>query len=121
MALLVVLWDSPLRQDKRANLACGYCVLDRRGGPRTRRLGRILAVSCCSSRARQHWQDVLIAGTYSEEQIRTFGEIIGRLAQEIESSARFRLAGQSARTSSRRFIGLSLMSPVLSTPDLVRP
>ena len=47
-------------------------------------------------RALWHATDVLIAGTYSEDQIWTFGEIIGRLAQEIETTARARLAGKIA-------------------------
>jgi uncharacterized protein (DUF2336 family) len=40
--------------------------------------------------------DILIAGRYSEEQIWTFGEIIGRLAEEIEVAARIRLANKLA-------------------------
>lgn len=47
-------------------------------------------------RALWHATDVLIAGTYSEDQIWTFGEIIDRLAQEIETAARARLAGKLA-------------------------
>jgi len=47
-------------------------------------------------RALWHAADILIAGTYSEEQIWTFGEVIGRLAQEIETSARAKLAGKLA-------------------------
>ena len=47
-------------------------------------------------RALWHAADVLIAGTYSEEQIWTFGEVFGRLAQEIETSARAKLAGKLA-------------------------
>jgi uncharacterized protein (DUF2336 family) len=46
-----------------------------------------------------HATDVLIAGTYSEDQIWTFGEIIGRLAQGIETAARARLAGKLASSS----------------------
>jgi uncharacterized protein (DUF2336 family) len=52
------------------------------------------AESCL--RALWHATDVLIAGTYSEEEIWTFGEIISRLAREIETSARARLAGKLA-------------------------
>ena len=52
------------------------------------------AESCL--RALWHATDVLIAGTYSEEQIRAFGEIISRLAEEIELSARIRLANKLA-------------------------
>ena len=47
-------------------------------------------------RALWHATDVLITGTYSEDEIWTFGEIIGRLAQEIETTARARLAGKLA-------------------------
>jgi uncharacterized protein (DUF2336 family) len=57
-------------------------------------VSRGTAESCL--RALWHATDVLIEGTYSEEQIWTFGEIIGRLAQEIETSARARLAGKIA-------------------------
>ncbi|WP_409190308.1 DUF2336 domain-containing protein [Bradyrhizobium sp. RDM4] len=54
-------------------------------------------------RALWHATDVLIAGSYSEEQIWTFGEIIGRLAQEIETSARVRLAAKLAGTNNAPF------------------
>ncbi len=47
-------------------------------------------------RALWHATDVLIAGVYSEQQIRTFGEIIGRLAEEIEVGTRARLANKLA-------------------------
>jgi uncharacterized protein (DUF2336 family) len=47
-------------------------------------------------RALWHATDILIAGRYSEEQIWTFGEIIGRLAEEIEITARTRLANKLA-------------------------
>ena len=50
-------------------------------------------------RALWHAADILIAGTYSEDQIWTFGEVIGRLAQEIETSARAKLAGKLACSS----------------------
>ena len=39
-----------------------------------------------------HATDVLITGQYSEEQIWTFGEVIERLAEDIEITARVRLA-----------------------------
>lgn len=50
-------------------------------------------------RAMWHATDLLIAGTYSEDQIWTFGEIIGRLAQDIETTARARLSAKLAATS----------------------
>ena len=43
-----------------------------------------------------HATDILIAGRYSEDQIWTFGEIIARLAEEIEVAARARLANKLA-------------------------
>ncbi len=52
------------------------------------------------SRARALWHatDLLIAGRYSEDEIWTFGEVIGRLADEIEVAARAQLARRLART-----------------------
>ncbi len=55
------------------------------------------AESCL--RALWHATDILIAGTYSEEQIWAFGEIIGRLAEVIELSTRIRLANKLAPSS----------------------
>ena len=49
-------------------------------------------------RALWHTTDLLIAGTYTEDQIWTFGELIGRLASEIEVAARTQLAKRLART-----------------------
>src|SRR5216684_7205123 len=50
------------------------------------------------SRARALWHatDLLIAGRYSDDEIWTFGEVIGRLADEIEVAARAELARQLA-------------------------
>src|SRR5258705_1050723 len=48
-------------------------------------------------RALWHTTDLLIAGTYTEDQIWTFGEVIGRLASEIEVAARTHLAHRLAR------------------------
>ena len=59
------------------------------------------AESC--ARALWHATDVLIAGSYSEDEIWTFGEIIGRLADEIEASARSRLAGKLAASNNAPF------------------
>src|SRR4030088_2282388 len=51
------------------------------------------------SRARALWHatDLLIAGRYSDDEIWTFGEVIGRLADEIEVAARAQLARRMAR------------------------
>jgi uncharacterized protein (DUF2336 family) len=50
-------------------------------------------------RALWHATDILIAGRYSEEQIATFGEVINRLAVEIEHSARAELSNKLAPSS----------------------
>src|SRR5437899_5208806 len=47
-------------------------------------------------RALWHATDLLIAGRYSDDEIWTFGEVIGRLADEIEVAARARLAKRLA-------------------------
>jgi hypothetical protein len=48
-------------------------------------------------RALWHATDLLIAGTYTEDEIWTFGEVIGILAAEIEVVARSQLAKRLAR------------------------
>jgi uncharacterized protein (DUF2336 family) len=51
------------------------------------------------SRARALWHttDLMITGRYSEDEIWTFGEVIGRLADEIEVAARAQLSKRLAR------------------------
>jgi uncharacterized protein (DUF2336 family) len=49
-------------------------------------------------RALWHATNLLIAGQYSDNEIWIFGEVIGRLAEEIEVVARARLAKQLAHT-----------------------
>ena len=48
-------------------------------------------------RALWHTTDLMIAGQYSDDEIWTFGEVIGRLADEIEVAARAELAKRLAR------------------------
>jgi uncharacterized protein (DUF2336 family) len=48
-------------------------------------------------RALWHTTDLMIAGRYSDDVIWTFGEVIGRLADEIEVAARAQLAKRLAR------------------------
>src|SRR5277367_2218868 len=57
------------------------------------------------SRARALWHatDILIAGRYTEDQIWVFGEVIGRLADEIEGAARAKLAKQLAHSGNAPF------------------
>ena len=50
-------------------------------------------------RALWHATDLLIAGRYSESEIWIFGEVIGRLAEEIELVARAQLAKRLAHTN----------------------
>jgi len=52
------------------------------------------------SRARALWHatDLLIAGRYTEDQIWIFGEVIGRLTDEIEVAARAKLAKRLAHS-----------------------
>jgi uncharacterized protein (DUF2336 family) len=47
-------------------------------------------------RALWHTTDLLIAGRYSDDEIWTFGEVIGRLADEIEVAARAQLSKRLA-------------------------
>jgi uncharacterized protein (DUF2336 family) len=48
-------------------------------------------------RALWHATDLLIAGSYSEEEVVTFGNVIGRLAEEIEVEVRAQLSERLAR------------------------
>src|ERR1700692_3560254 len=48
-------------------------------------------------RALWHTTDLMITGRYSDDEIWTFGEVIGRLADEIEVAARAQLAKRLAR------------------------
>ena len=52
------------------------------------------------SRAKALWHatDILVEGEYSEEQIRVFDEVIGRLADEIEQEARAELSRRLAHS-----------------------
>ena len=51
------------------------------------------------SRARALWHtiDLMVTGCYSDDEIWTFGEVIGRLADEIEVTARAQLSRRLAR------------------------
>jgi uncharacterized protein (DUF2336 family) len=64
-------------------------------------VSRGTADSCL--RALWHATDVLIAGRYSEDQIWTFGEVIGRLAEEIEQVSRIRLTNKLAPSNNAPF------------------
>jgi len=50
------------------------------------------------ARALWHATDLLISGRYTDDQVWIFGEVIGRLADEIELSARATLARKLAQT-----------------------
>jgi len=64
-------------------------------------VSRGTAESCL--RALWHATDVLIAGRYSEDQIWTFGGVIGRLTEEIEHASRVHLANKLAPSSNAPF------------------
>jgi uncharacterized protein (DUF2336 family) len=49
------------------------------------------------TRALWHTTDLMMTGSYSEDEIWTFGEVIGRIADEIEVAARAQLAKRLAR------------------------
>src|SRR4051794_3137525 len=48
------------------------------------------------TRALWHTTDLMIAGRYTDEEISTFGEVVGRLADQIEVAARAQLARRLA-------------------------
>jgi len=68
-------------------------------------LGAAIARGSPESRARALSQatDLLITGTYTEDQIWVFGEVIGRLAEEIEVAARVKLAKRLAHSDNAPF------------------
>jgi uncharacterized protein (DUF2336 family) len=61
-------------------------------------LDEVVSRGTPESRARALWHttDLMIAGHYSEDEIWTFGTVIGRLADEIEVAARAQLAARLA-------------------------
>jgi uncharacterized protein (DUF2336 family) len=50
------------------------------------------------ARALWHATDILVGGEFSEEQIRIFGDVIGRLTEEIEEAARAELSRRLAHS-----------------------
>src|SRR6202140_165359 len=70
-----------------------------------RELNEAILKGSPQSRARALWHatDLLIAGRYTEDQIWVFGEVIGRLADEIEGAARAKLANQLAPSDNAPF------------------
>ncbi len=63
-----------------------------------RDLDHAISRGSAESRERALWYatNLLITGGYSEDEIRTFGEVIGRLSEEIEVAARAQLAERLA-------------------------
>ena len=55
------------------------------------------------ARALWHATDILIEGRYTEDQIWVFGEVIGRLSDEIEQAARAKLAKRLAHSDNAPF------------------
>ena len=67
-----------------------------------RDLDDAIARGTAESRTRALWHatDLLITGRYSDDDIWTFGEVIGRLSEEIEVAARAQLAERLSRLDS---------------------
>jgi hypothetical protein len=67
-------------------------------GSLLRELEEAISHGSAESRERALWHatDVLISGRYSEDQIWIFGEVIGRLAEDIEVTARAQLSKRLA-------------------------
>ena len=63
-------------------------------------LNDAIARGSAESRAKALWHatDVLVEGSFSEEQISVFGDVIGRLADEIELAARAELSRRLAHS-----------------------
>ena len=64
-------------------------------------LNDVIGRGTAESRTKALWHatDVLVEGEFSEEQIRIFGEVIARLADEIEEAARAELSRRLAHSS----------------------
>jgi uncharacterized protein (DUF2336 family) len=64
-------------------------------------LNDAIARGSSESRARALWHatDILLEGEFAEEQIRVFGEVITRLAEEIEQAARAELSRRLAHSN----------------------
>ena len=64
-------------------------------------LNDAIARGSSESRAKALWHatDILVEGAFSEEQIRIFGEVIGRLTDEIEEAARAELSRRLAHSN----------------------
>src|ERR1700732_5592344 len=71
-------------------------------------------------RAWCHTTDILIAGRYTEDQIWVFGEVIERLADEIELAARAKLAKLLAR-SGHAPVHVVMISAVVDSVYFVVP
>ena len=70
-----------------------------------RELNEAILKGSPESRARALWHatDILIEGRYTEDQIWVFGEVIGRLSDEIEQAARVKLAKRLAHSDNAPF------------------
>jgi len=74
----------------------GYRMIEKR--PYLRELDEAISRGTHATRLQALWHatDLLIAGRYSDDQIWVFGEVIGRLAGEIEHTSRVQLAKRLA-------------------------
>src|ERR1700749_4631413 len=61
------------------------------------------------TKALWHATDVLVEGEFNEEQIRIFGEVIGRLADEIEETARAELSRRLSHSGNAPTKGVQML------------
>src|SRR6202140_953914 len=82
------------------------------------------------TRALWHPTDLMIAGRYSDDEIWTFGEVIGRLADEIEVATRAELAKRLARFDQAPVNiihklafddAIEVAAPILQTSERLQP
>ena len=68
-------------------------------------LNEVISKGSSESCARALWRatDILIEGRYTEDQIWVFGEVIGRLSEEIEQATRAKLAKRLAHSNNAPF------------------
>jgi len=64
-------------------------------------MDEVIARGSSENRAKALWHatDILLEGEFGEEQIRIFGEVIARLTEEIEESARAELSRRLAHSA----------------------
>src|ERR1700758_669187 len=93
------IWPYGCGFGKSIALSPGYSMTE--VGHALQDLNDAIALGSSESRAKALWHatDVLVEGEFGEEQIRIFGEVIARLADEIEEAARAELSRRLAHSN----------------------